>query len=481
MSEDSDKQTKDENIDGYVSPNARNTNVPLLGHMVTYRFREPERGAASASYGAMVEKAKELGLDKRHVPAPRFGRNAFKTARQSFKTSPAWQTVAIDSGVNWDNMRCRARYECHRMISEYVIQRIRTGTVDGVEHTETTPLYRVKYTAGSGDANARAYHQAYVKSVWDGEDSLTEAEKAILLVDEEGDVRNGSQYIELEAYDGLTIDDMSYYSMAYGLIQERYKQVSEQVDVRLFRSTVRTLLMKEFNAIPMTAIRGAVIVPDTRTDVEKMGEDGVRTAPAYLDQLEAINELMRWYGDEASDIAVVTVPDEEVPGAEPETAEEDNDGTLVDQIQALHRAKCQMTIMCYINDVAQMETLQEEMTIDVHRQMEDYFKKCDKALKFLDADDAEAIDKAVASLRKARTEVDKTLDFYCGSDWIEGVNLKPEVMQPRQMGLRTRLGSLGISTSKSAQLRELLNFDEADKAEEEDDDDYFDGIGSLFG
>jgi hypothetical protein len=471
MSEISDNKTNDGNIDGYVSPNARNTNVPLLGHMVTYRFREPERGAASASYRAMVEKAKELGLDSSHVPAPRFGRNAFKTARQSFKTSPSWQTVTMDSGVNWDNMRCRARYECHRMISEYVIQRIRTGHVDGVEHTETTPLYRVKYTAGSGDVNARAYHIAYVKSVWDGEESLSEAEKAILLPDEEGEVRDGTQYIELEAYDGLDIDDMAYYSMAFNLIQERYRQVSDQVDVRLFRSTVRNLLMKEFNAIPMTAIRGAVIVPDTRTEDEKTGEDGERTAPAYLDQLEAINELMRWYGDEASDIAVVSLPDEEVPGVEPEATEEDvynNDESLADQIQALHRAKCQMTIMCYINDVAQMETLQEEMTIDVHRQMEDYFKKCDRALKYLDADDAKAIDKAVESLRKARTDVDKTLDFYCGSNWIEGVNLKPEVVKPRQMGLRTRLGSLGISNSKSAQLRELLNFDEADKATEEE-------------
>ena len=40
-------------------------------------------------------------------------------------------------------------YRCKKMVNDYVIQRIETGKVNNVEHTETRNLYRVKYVAGS--------------------------------------------------------------------------------------------------------------------------------------------------------------------------------------------------------------------------------------------------------------------------------------------------------------------------------------------
>ena len=472
MSDITDNGTTDSKVDGYVSPNARNTNVPLLGHMVTYRFQEPERGAASSSYQEMVNQAKELGLTNKHVPPPRFGRNAFKIARNSFKTSPFWQTTTLDDGINWDNMRCRARYECHRMISDYVIQRIRTGTVDGREYTQTTPLYRVRYTAGSGDANARAYHKAYVKSVWEGDEALSDSERALLNPQEGEEVRDGTEYIELEPYElGGQIHDIQYYTEAYSLIRQRYKQICQEVDAREFRRTVRNLLIKDFNAIPMTAVRGAVLVPDTRTEEEIVNEKGVRTPPAYLDELDAINSLMYWYGEVAEDVSVIQMDNEVIPGVEvEESSQMTSEPSLADQVQALHKAKCQMTIMCYINDTKQMETLQTEMQKELNKQLTDYLKQFEKQMNQVNTNDDDAIDRAVESLRRARSKFNQTAEFYCGSGYMDGVNIQAnETLTSFGMGLRTRLGSLGMSNNKTAQLRELLNFDEADVGLEEEE------------
>ena len=66
---------------GYVSSNPRDTRVPMLGHMVTYRFMEKQNTSFTVDYETMVEKAKELGLTRSFVPVPRYGINAFRWAK----------------------------------------------------------------------------------------------------------------------------------------------------------------------------------------------------------------------------------------------------------------------------------------------------------------------------------------------------------------------------------------------------------------
>ena len=52
MSENDNNSTDTNNIgSGYVSPNSRNTTLPMLGHMVTYRFMEKQNTSFTVTYG----------------------------------------------------------------------------------------------------------------------------------------------------------------------------------------------------------------------------------------------------------------------------------------------------------------------------------------------------------------------------------------------------------------------------------------------
>ena len=459
MSENDNNSTDTNNIgSGYVSPNSRNTTLPMLGHMVTYRFMEKKNTSFTVTYREMVERAQQRGLPRDFIPTPRFGRNAFKWARKAIETSTAWESVPLNHPIAWDSLRCRVMYRCKKMVNDYVIQRIETGKVNGVEHTETRNLYRVKYVAGSGDPEARAYHLAYVKRAWEGHDALTESEQEVLENE-----KDGSGNIEIEAYVEGTIDNVSYYAQARELIVSRYKQEIHTIDNRVWRDKVRQLLLNRFNAIPFTAIRGAFVVPDMRKGDELLDGEGKRTAPAYLDELDALDDLIRWFGDGAVQQQTIQLQNENLPGvaSEEEEQKQETQQSLTEQLQKMHRSRCQMTIMGYIDDDSQRAELQEAMTFEINRIMGDYNKEVIRTVNMMKTDDQEAVDRQTARLEKKKAETQKALEFYCGGDYIEGVNVHEELHQPAMAGLMTRLSAIGSEGINTSRLTNLVNFDES--------------------
>ena len=485
MSDENQDGTPDEVVDevddivsGYVSPNARNTNVPLLGHMVTYRFAERESDTTGVSFEDMVEQAKELGLGADNVPNPRYGKSAFKYALKTFKTS--WLWITADMGAtNWDNMRCKVKYDIERMDKEYAIIRTSTGLKDGIEDVEIEPLYRVKYTGGRGDVVARAHNSAYVKRTWLGEDELEEAELERLNNNEDG-----TDLIEFEPFDGSNIHNMTYFSNAVQLVRERYRQVCTTVDTRLYRNLVKNKLLNNFNAIPFTALRGAYIVPDLRSEEQSKDEDGNRTAPPYLNELDAVNSLMKWYGGNAEETtSVVNLPNENIPGVTPEEDEVPSAESLVDHLQAMFESKCQMTIMAYIDDAAQQAELQRELTLEVNKRLNEYYKELGKTtdtLGYLEANDGltkEAIDRLAARMLVKKAELNQALETFCGDTYIDGVKIEIDAHLPRARGAMTRLRAIAPPGSDASRLVELFDLSDTagigidDLVEDDEDSD----------
>ena len=454
---------------GYVSSNPRDTRVPMLGHMVTYRFMEKKDTSYVVDYETMVQRAKSRGLPKEFIPTPRIGISAFRWARNAVNTSEHWVTVPMTHSINWDNQRCRVQYQCRRILSEYVIQRIEKGRVNNVEDTRTFNLYRLKYEAGSGDVVARAWAKAYVKRAWEGEDALSEAELAVLTEeDENGNVRDGSDNIVLEPYEEGYVHGIDFMRSAREAVITRYKQELTTIGNRVWRDKVRNLLLDTFNAIPFTAIRGAYVVPDTRSQEEALDKNGVRQPAPYLDRLEAINELVRWFGGDAKEQTATHVGDELLPGVDPEEEQKEPTKTLEERLQELHKARCQMTILGYIDDDAQRKDLQEAMTMEVNRRMDAFLKDCEIAFDRMNEDDQASIDRQLKRLKKKKAETAKMLEFYCGGDYMDGVNVHPDVQKPRMAGLATRIAHLGSAGVNKHNLRELMNFDESDSLEEEE-------------
>ena len=457
---------------GYVSSNPRDTRVPMLGHMVTYRFMEKQNTSFTVDYETMVEKAKELGLTRSFVPVPRYGINAFRWARRTFITSEHWTTVPMSHSINWDNQRCRAQYKCVKILQDYVIQRVEKGRVNGNEHVHTENLYRLKYVAGRGDVMARAWAKAYVKRAWEGEESLSEAELSILTdVDEDGNIKDGSQNIVLEAYEEGNVHDLSYFAQAYEAVVARYKSEITSVSNRIWRAKVRELLLDRFNAIPFTAIRGAHVVPDTRSEAEALDDNGVRQPAPYLDELDAINTLIRWFGGEAEEQSVTEVQSEQIPGVEPEEEESTPEKSLEERLQELHRARCQMTILGYIDDDAQRQDLQRAMTMEVNRRMDAYYKQVENAFNTMNDEDQASIDRQLKRLKKMKAKAAKMLEFYCGGNYMDGVNVNPDIQQPRMSGIATRIAHLGSAGVNMHNLRALVNFDESDSSQDEEQPD----------
>ena len=142
----------------------------------------------------------------------------------------------------------------------------------------------------------------------EGAEALTEAEQAAL----EGD--NGSDNIEMEPYEAGLVIDQETFANFLNAVRTRYAEEIAHVDTNRWRRRTRDILEKRYNAIPFTAVRGAVIIPDTRTTEEATGEDGMRTAPNYLNELDALNSLMIWFGNGATETSgTVHIADEEIP------------------------------------------------------------------------------------------------------------------------------------------------------------------------
>ena len=134
-----------------------------------------------------------------------------------------------------------------------------------------------------------------MKRAWEGAESLTEAEQAAL----EGD--NGVENIEIEPYDEGNVIDFPTMQKFLEAVRGRYQEECTRIDTRRWRIQIRKILDKDLNAIPFTAVRGAVIIPDTRSSEEAKDADGKRTySPPYLDTLDALNSLMHWFGTGAT-------------------------------------------------------------------------------------------------------------------------------------------------------------------------------------
>ena len=84
--------------------------------------------------------------------------------------------------------------------------------------------------------------------------------------------------------------------------------------------------------------------------------------------------------------------------------------------------------------IAEFETrraeLQEAMTFEINRIMGDYNKEVIRTVNVMKTDDQEAVDRQTARLEKKKAETQKALEFYCGGDYIEGVNVHEELHQP---------------------------------------------------
>ena len=232
---------------------------------------------------------------------------------------------------------------------------------------------------------------------------------------------------------------------------------------------MRNLLLDRFSAIPFTAIRGAHVVPDTRSDEEALDSTGVRQPAPYLDELDAINALIRWFGGEAEEQSVTEIQNEEIPGVELEESEsEEPTKSIEEKLQELHRARCQMTILGYINDDAQREELQRAMTMEVNRRMDAYYKEVERSFNIMNDEDQASIDRQLKRLKKKKAQAAQMLEFYCGGNYIEGVNVHSEIQQPRMSGIATRIAHLGSAGVNMHNLRALVNFDESDSSQEEE-------------
>ena len=460
MSEETQINHSDYAPDGYVSSNARNTTVAMLGHMVTTRWAERVDCAYSVDFESTVNYAQSIGLGRKFIPVPRFGADAFRVSLRTLKTNPHEITLPLDQGIAYDNMRCKVWYDCVQMGKEYAIRRHSTGLVNGVEHTTVDNMYRVSYRAASGDVIARTYHRAYVKRAWEGVAELSEAEQAAL----EGD--SGVDNIDMEPYiDGNLIDHPTFQKF-FNAVKGRYEEEITRVDTRRWRAKTRSILEKDYNAIPFTAVRGAVIIPDTRTSEESKDADGKRTPPPYLDELDAMNNIMQWFGGLANETTgTVQFEDETIPGLDPEedvTEEKTTVATIVDNVQNLSRSPCQMTIMGYIDDEAQRVELQREMTHHVNDMMNDYLNEFTESLNSLNDDDQENVNRAIKKFAKRKNKMQKTLEFYCGGDFVDGVNINSSIGgDDRLSGLRTRITNLGSGTGINVNgLRELVEFEQ---------------------
>jgi len=463
MSEETQNNSPGYGPEGYVSSNARNTTVAMLGHMVTLKMAEKADCAYSADFTSAVEYAKSIGLGRKHLPVPRFGADAFRVALRTLKTNPHEVTVGLDQGIAYDNMRCKVWYDTVNMGRQYAVRRHSTGLVNGKPETVTEPIYRVSYRAASGDVVARTYHRAYVKRAWEGEESLTEAEQASL----EGD--NGYQNIEMEPYNEGNIIDMNTMQKFLEAVRGRYQEECTRVDTRRWRAQIRKILDKDHNAIPFTAVRGAVIIPDTRSKEESRDEDGKRTPPPYLDELDALNALMHWFGGEANSVlttGTVQFEDEVIPGLDPEEPEENTVvETIVETVQNLYVSPCQMTIMGYIDDEAQRAELGREMTQHINEKMNDYLNEFTNTLAQLNDEDQEDVNKAIRKFAKRKDKMQRMLEFYCGGDFVSGVNIDSNIGgDGRLSGLKTRISNLGSGTGINVNgLRELVEFEQPDQ------------------
>ena len=154
---------------------------------------------------------------------------------------------------------------------------------------------------------------------------------------------------------------------------------------------------------------------------------------------------------------------ENLPGVDSEEEEQkqETQQSLTEQLQKMHRSRCQMTIMGYIDDDSQRAELQEAMTFEINRIMGDYNKEVIRTVNMMKTDDQEAVDRQTARLEKKKAETQKALEFYCGGDYIEGVNVHEELHQPAMAGLMTRLSAIGSEGINTSRLTNLVNFDES--------------------
>ena len=461
MSEETQNNSPSNDSGGYVSSNARNTTVAMLGHMVTLKMAERADCAYSNDFESAVEQAKSIGLGRKHLAIPRFGSDAFRVALRTLKTNPHEVTVPLDQGIIYDNMRCKVWYDTVNMGREYCVRRHSTGLVNGEPSVKTEELYRVSYRAASGDVIARTHHRAYVKRAWEGAESLTEAEQAAL----EGD--NGVENIEIEPYDEGNVIDFPTMQKFLEAVRSRYQEECTRIDTRRWRIQIRKILDKELNAIPFTAVRGAVIIPDTRSSEEAKDADGKRTSPPYLDTLDALNTLMHWFGTGATlTTGTVQFEDEVIPGLDPEETEDNTVvATIVENVQNLNVSPCQMTVMGYIDDAAQRADLEREMTQHVNEKLNEYLNEFTNTLSRLNDDDQEDVNKAIRKFAKRKEKMQSMLKFYCGGDFVNNVGIDSTIGgDDRLSGLRTRINNLGSGTGINVNgLRELVDFEQPDQ------------------
>ena len=179
-----------------------------------------------------------------------------------------------------------------------------------------------------------------------------------------------------------------------------------------------------------------------------------------------MNNIMQWFGGLANETTgTVQFEDETIPGLDPEedvTEEKTTVATIVDNVQNLSRSPCQMTIMGYIDDDAQRVELQREMTHHVNDMMNDYLNEFTASLNSLNDDDQENVNRAIKKFAKRKNKMQKTLEFYCGGDFVDGVNINSSIGgDDRLSGLRTRITNLGSGTGINVNgLRELVEFEQ---------------------
>ena len=118
-------------------------------------------------------------------------------------------------------------------------------------------------------------------------------------------------------------------------------------------------------------------------------------------------------------------------------------------------------VLVPIDDDSQRAELQEALTFEINRIMGDYNKEVIRTVNMMKTDDQEAVDRQTARLEKKKAETQKALEFYCGGDYIEGVNVHEELHQPAMAGLMTRLSAIGSEGINTSRLTNLVNFDES--------------------
>ncbi len=265
--------------------------IPLLGHELKYRVSNNE-----VWYETLVQFCQAQDMNVALIPSPRSGGTAFALATNILQVRSR-QTVEDNS---WDNNTCNETWSVRTLkkCNEYVLIRERIGMRDGKRDLEQTKMYRMVYVEGDNDISAEEWCRRYrlkcqgITQQQVGENP--EGEPIYEPVGEalESTLRRRVRLMPFDEDEGFQEDD-DIVSARLNAVRNRFVALCKSVDEVLMRAKLKNLLNRH-NAIQDPTVKGGVVQILNQKKPEELKDGEVQP---HLETLGPFGKLLRYWGN----------------------------------------------------------------------------------------------------------------------------------------------------------------------------------------